>query len=285
MFLCNTCYNQLCNSHSFRKQCISSVEHLRKIRAAATDIKTETWPELTDDANDVRDPPFIFLERQQSALTHTHFLYAFQFGEHSVFIDEPSHFSESDHLDEPTNDQQSDEEDKPNIPVTRSCSVVHSLETAPAPDVKRKIKEEKPADKPKAAKSKAKEKPQPKVEKVDNDEDTDDEPLAALAADTKPAIPRPKGKSKRDYEREQRKLAKLAEPKKPTKKQLLKEEREKRKLERLEKQKEPRQRKKGKPEQCEVCGFISRSLRMHMLTHTQERNFECDFCGKKFTLR
>lgn len=205
-----------------------------------------------------------------------------QFGEHSVFIDEPSHFSDSDHFEEPAdNEQQSDDEDKPNIPVTRSCKVVvRSMETAL--DIKQKIKEEKPADKPKVAKSKVKEKPVPKVEKV---EDDDDEPLAALSADTKPAISRPKGKSKRDYDREQRRLAKLAEPKKPTKKQLLKEEREKRKLERLEKQKEPRQRKKGKPEQCEVCGFISRSLRMHMLTHTQERNFECDFCGKKFTLR
>lgn len=46
---------------------------------------------------------------------------------------------------------------------------------------------------------------------------------------------------------------------------------------------EPREPKQ--PEQCEVCGFISRSLKSHMMTHTQERNYECDFCGKKFSLR
>lgn len=122
----------------------------------------------------------------------------------------------------------------------------------------------------------------PKIE--DSVVEENDELLAP--ADIKPKLPRPKvGKSKRELEREQRRLLRLTEPKKPTKKELLKEERAKKKLERLEKQKEPRERKRSKPEQCEVCGFISRSLRMHMLTHTQERNFECDFCGKKFTLR
>lgn len=40
-----------------------------------------------------------------------------------------------------------------------------------------------------------------------------------------------------------------------------------------------------KMEQCEVCGFISRSLKTHMMTHTNEKRFECDFCGKKFSLR
>lgn len=110
---------------------------------------------------------------------------------------------------------------------------------------------------------------------------------SVIPAETKPKLPRIKGgKTKREREREERKLLRLSEPKKPTKKELLKEERAKRKLEKLEKQKQPREpRKRSKPEQCEVCGFISRSLRMHMLTHTQERNFECDFCGKKFTLR
>lgn len=40
-----------------------------------------------------------------------------------------------------------------------------------------------------------------------------------------------------------------------------------------------------KMEQCEVCGFISRSLKTHMMTHTNEKKYECDFCGKKFALR
>lgn len=48
---------------------------------------------------------------------------------------------------------------------------------------------------------------------------------------------------------------------------------------------EPKEPKEKQPEQCEVCGFISRSLKSHMMTHTQERNYECDFCGKKFSLR
>lgn len=51
--------------------------------------------------------------------------------------------------------------------------------------------------------------------------------------------------------------------------------------------KEPKEKlpKVNKTEQCEVCGFISRSLKTHMLTHTQQKNYECDFCGKKFSLR
>lgn len=53
----------------------------------------------------------------------------------------------------------------------------------------------------------------------------------------------------------------------------------------VKKEKKPYVRKPNKPEQCDVCGFISRSLKSHMLVHTQERNFECDFCGKKFALR
>lgn len=46
-----------------------------------------------------------------------------------------------------------------------------------------------------------------------------------------------------------------------------------------------KQAKAPKMEQCEVCGFISRSLKTHMMTHTNEKRFECDFCGKKFSLR
>lgn len=48
---------------------------------------------------------------------------------------------------------------------------------------------------------------------------------------------------------------------------------------------EPKAAKLPKMEQCEVCGFISRSLKTHMLTHTNEKRYECDFCGKKFALR
>lgn len=48
---------------------------------------------------------------------------------------------------------------------------------------------------------------------------------------------------------------------------------------------EPKQAKLPKMEQCEVCGFISRSLKTHMMTHTNEKRYECDFCGKKFALR
>lgn len=49
----------------------------------------------------------------------------------------------------------------------------------------------------------------------------------------------------------------------------------------VKKEKKPYVRKPNKPEQCDVCGFISRSLKSHMLVHTQERNFECDFCGER----
>lgn len=47
----------------------------------------------------------------------------------------------------------------------------------------------------------------------------------------------------------------------------------------------PREKKPIKMEQCDVCGAISRSLKTHMMTHTNEKKFECDFCGRKFSLR
>lgn len=39
----------------------------------------------------------------------------------------------------------------------------------------------------------------------------------------------------------------------------------------VKKEKKPYVRKPNKPEQCDVCGFISRSLKSHMLVHTQVR--------------
>lgn len=47
----------------------------------------------------------------------------------------------------------------------------------------------------------------------------------------------------------------------------------------------PPDKKRFKMEQCEICGAISRSLKTHMMTHTNEKKFECDFCGRKFSLR
>ena len=34
--------------------------------------------------------------------------------------------------------------------------------------------------------------------------------------------------------------------------------------------------------QCEICGAVTKNLTIHMLVHTDEKNFECDMCGKKF---
>lgn len=73
--------------------------------------------------------------------------------------------------------------------------------------------------------------------------------------------------------------------KKPPKTPKVKKDPSAPKVKKEKKERKPREKKEIKTEQCEVCGFISRSLKSHMLTHTQEKNFECDFCGKKFSLR
>ena len=40
-----------------------------------------------------------------------------------------------------------------------------------------------------------------------------------------------------------------------------------------------------KMEVCELCGFETASLRSHMFKHTKEANFECDICGRTFSVK
>ncbi|XP_037024765.1 zinc finger protein 391-like isoform X6 [Bradysia coprophila] len=241
LFICTECHQKLLDSHSFRNQCIESVDKLRKIRLNFNNVKNEG----DDDSSD----------------------------HHNTFFADT--FGDDDGWDQ-------DESENYVDPKDGNCQIV----VEPIVNTNSRTSTRKPPAKRKApAKRKSKATAKRKIAAVEDQETTEDikveinaAALAESAAETsvdelKPELDPVTGE--------------IVMPTVAVDSQVNKSnrKRDRTKGPKVKKEKKPYVRKPNKPEQCDICGFISRSLKSHMLVHTQERNFECDFCGKKFALR
>ncbi|KAG4072617.1 hypothetical protein HA402_004706 [Bradysia odoriphaga] len=241
LFICAECHQKLLDSHSFRNQCIESVDKLKKIRLNFNNVKNEG----DDDSND-----------------HNNTFFADTFGDDDGWDQDES----ENYVD----------------PKEGNCQIV----VEPIVNTNNQTSKRKPPAKRKApAKRKSKATAKRKIAAVEEQETTEDikveinaATLAEAAADTsvdelKPELDPVTGE--------------IVMPTVAVDSQVNKSnrKRDRTKGPKVKKEKKPYVRKPNKPEQCDICGFISRSLKSHMLVHTQERNFECDFCGKKFALR
>jgi len=238
LFICTECYQKLLDSHSFRNQCIESVDKLQKLRENINNVKKED-----DDSND----------------------------QNSTFFADS--FADDDGWDHDQDDGDNYSDQK-----MGNCRVVVEPMKQPSPKRKPTTKRKPPAKRKSKVAAKRK-KGTEEPETVDNAKsEMDSSTLNTLEAvapadDLKPELDPVTGEIVLPS------LPVHSQENKPNRK------RDRTKGPKVKKEKKPYVRKPNKPEQCDVCGFISRSLKSHMLVHTQERNFECDFCGKKFALR
>lgn len=255
VFICNQCFDKLSSSHSFRRQCISSVEFLKKIRSGHG-IKSEIKSSNYDD-NETGNVSSLYVDRC--------FIYpnliAFRFQD---FLDDtyPDDIKEESDADDRLHD----------ITVEPLCLLG---DKSPASKKKRKTPQKHKQRKSISESSDEDFKPPPALkDDLDGGDSNDDEDYLPV-------------KSKKSPATKPLKTAKVPKTLKPPKAPKTPKTPKAPKIKKEKVKKEPKEKlpKVNKTEQCEVCGFISRSLKTHMLTHTQQKNYECDFCGKKFSLR
>lgn len=252
--ICNSCTFQLGNCHSFRQQCIQSVEVLIALKLSGVEEKkifgTEVRHSLArfPNAHSLLMPFF----PQQYAVEEAHYV-EWKDEEDTADDEEAALQKVSSHLHiEPI--AYADDDDDENVPI----AVKKSAKRPRKPYTRRTYKVEEELETSGTG---------PEMDGGDDHHDYDD------VDEINEQVVVPRIKNEYNDVKLPTTVAAVVTKKMPAGRKPRGQK------------SEPKAAKLPKMEQCEVCGFISRSLKTHMLTHTNEKRYECDFCGKKFALR